>query len=48
MCVCDKQQHTPISSTSILSNPSGPKELLTMFDSDMAAITMVKIYFFLF
>lgn len=30
---------SPMSSTSILSNPCGPNELLTMFDKDYTAIT---------
>ncbi len=35
---CEKL--TPISSTSILSKPNGPNELLTIFDKDIAAITI--------
>jgi hypothetical protein len=34
---------TPISSTSILSNPTGPKELLTMLAIDTAAKTRCQI-----
>lgn len=33
---------SPISSTSILSNPTGPKELFTMFAMEHAAITENK------
>ena len=34
---------TPISSTNILSNPTGPKELLTMFAMAVTAVTEDKI-----
>lgn len=36
---------TPISSTSILSKPSGPRLLFTMFESDIAAITKIWLNF---
>ena len=34
---------TPISSTNILSNPTGPKELLTMFAMAVTAVTVYEI-----
>ena len=34
--------HTPISSTSILSRPTGPKELFTILAMEQAAITGTK------
>jgi hypothetical protein len=34
--------HTPISSTNILSRPTGPKELFTMLAIEQAAITEKK------
>ena len=34
---------TPTSSTIILSKPTGPKELFTIFDTEHAAITETKI-----
>ena len=33
---------TPISSTNILSKPTGPNELFTMFAMEQAAITKIK------
>lgn len=34
--------HTPISSTNILSRPTGPKELFTILAMEQAAITGTK------
>lgn len=43
MFICNFEIFTPISSTNILSNPTGPKELLTILAIEAAARTKIYI-----